>query len=163
MEILTHPFTLFILFLIIFFVSCCFAFMPNIFLKMVFIPIAICSAPIIPSAFWIQYISEYGRNIPAVDKVVIQKCPISNLNLKQDDDGEYHYSFKSKYGIESGTDIKKYSFDEKIHFINSESYCTYQIYTYTEMDWARLDKVTTTISLMNIYVNDNYKIEIFND
>jgi len=118
--------------------------------------------PILPSGFIIDTIVERNINIPNVDTIWYENCKVINLDLKQDDDNEYHYNVLTKYGTISKKD-SDIPYNEEIKFIDGPSYVKYKFHKYTERDWAKVDEIITTITPEIIYVSSSYQIEIFND
>ena len=161
-DFITHPGTLFIISLILFFGGIIlYNRIKNIF-RYLFLIIALLNTPIIVSSFTIHYISEYGRNIPDIDITKIEKCKINKLLLKQDDDSEYHYRIYDKHGVSSDHDVDNH-YDLDIYFIDGESYSVYETKIRTYRDWAQYDRVITTTKLIALYISNDYDVVIFDD
>lgn len=103
-----------------------------------------------------------GEPSPTVNERTYSETPITNLVLKQDDDGEAHYSFNGAYGTEFGTD-RKIGSDVQIRRGNAAT-AKYETHRYTyRSDPFKADEIHSQRKIVAITVPHNYEIQIFND
>jgi hypothetical protein len=103
-----------------------------------------------------------GEPSPTVNERTYHEIPIANLVIKQDDDGEAHYSFNGAYGMEIGTD-KKIGREIQIRRGDSAS-ATYMTHRYSyRSDPFKADEIRSRREVSTITVPHNYEIQIFND
>ena len=102
-----------------------------------------------------------GEPSPTVNEITYSETPITNLVLKQDDDGEAHYSFNGAYGTEFGTD-RKIGKDIQISRGDAAT-AKYETHRYTYRDLFKEDEIHSQRKVVAITVPHNYEIQIFND